>query len=147
MNGRIETTIIYKFMYDIFIGNQSVPMKIRVLRHLIAGGAGTLIYMMVVAGCVEWIKLDPVLGVAISYVFLGVFLYWANRRWVYHSELEHKASIPRFIVMGAVSLLLNSGIMFIAVNVMGWWYIWGLFGSIIIVPPTNFIMNYYWAFK
>lgn len=122
-------------------------MQVRFMRYIIVGGVGTILYMGIVISLVEYLKINPTLGVMCSMVILLVYTYTMNRSWVYDAVTAHKKSIPRFILAGAVGLLLNSSIMYIAVDVIGCWYIWGLFSTVIIVPPTNFIINYYWTFK
>lgn len=147
VNKKTSIIAMYDYLSSLFWNRESIGMRVRFLRHLMAGGTGTLFYMGFVIVFVEWIKLRPVFGVAISMVFLGVYTYIVNHTWVYDPESEHREAIPKFLISGAIALFLNSSIMFLAVDVMGWWYIWGLFSSVLIVPPTNFLMNYYWTFR
>ena len=46
-----------------------------------------------------------------------------------------------------IALVLNTAIMYVSVDVIGLWYIWGQISAAFILPPTNFMLNYFWAFK
>ena len=119
----------------------------RAARHLVAGGIGTLLYLASVAFLVEIFKLHPVLSVVIAFIVFEVYTYASYRIWVYQSNREHGYAIPRFLFITLLTLFLNVGIMYLAVEILELWYIWGLVGTTLVVPPTNFILNYYWAFK
>jgi putative flippase GtrA len=54
----------------------------RGVRHLIANGAGTILYVGMVAALVEIARLDPVPAVVVSVVVFEIYTYWVNRRWV-----------------------------------------------------------------
>jgi len=147
MNKTSFFMVFSNFVRNLLYQKESICVSVRFFRHLIIGGTGTLLHMGFVALLVEWMRVPPTLAVAVSMIFLGIYLYALNRKWTYDSRIENGKSIPRFFIAGIVALLLNTGIMYFAVNVMGWWYVWGLFSSIIIVPPTNFLINYFWVFS
>lgn len=147
MIGKLNAGEILHFLNVTFFRKELIGIKGRFLRHLIAGGTGTLLYMISVAAMVEWMMVDPVVAVVLVIIILEIYTYVINRCWVYSSKLDHSASIPRFLMTAVIALLTNSGVMYFVVDILGYWYIWGLFGTILIVPPTNFLMNYYWAFK
>jgi putative flippase GtrA len=138
--------ILY-YMRMIFDRKGITGIHVRFLRYLIVGGVGTVIYMGAVIMFVEKMMLKPVFGAALSMIFLIIYTYLVNRTWVFQTDIEHRKSIPRFIFAGIIGLLLNASIMFFTVEVVGWWYIWGLLTTVILVPPTNFLINYYWTFK
>lgn len=124
-----------------------VNIQGRFIRYIIVGGAGTILYMGIVILLVEYLNVDPTISVMYSMVVLLVYTYIMHRKWVYESRSAHKESIPKFMFAAVIGLLLNYSIMFITVDIIGFWYIWGLFSTIVIVPPTNFIINYLWTFK
>jgi putative flippase GtrA len=119
----------------------------RMVRHLVAGGIGTLLYMGVVFLLVEAAGLRPVYAVVISFLFFELFIYVINRAWVYHTVEGHAHAVPRFILITALTLILNTGLMYIAVDVFNLSYLVGLAATVVIIPPTNFLLNYYWAFR
>ena len=120
---------------------------VRWLRHLAAGGVGTLLYLAAVAIGVELLGFHPVASVSVAFTLLVAFSYTVNRTWVYAPERGHGYAIPRFFVGVAIGFLLNIGIMYGMVEVLDLWYAWGLVGAAVVVPPTNFLVNYLWAFR
>ncbi len=124
-----------------------VGMANRALRHLIIGGLGTVFYIVLVATFVELFHIHPVLSAILAVLAVILFTYVFNRNWVYHTTQGHHHAVPRFLAVVCVSLLLNAGIMYITVEIMQAWYAWALVAATLIVPPTNFLLNFYWAFK
>lgn len=119
----------------------------RGIRHLIANGAGTLLYIGMVAALVETGLLDPVPAVVVSVVVFEIYTYMVNRRWVHAATNAHASAIPRFIVASLVALGLNTGIMWATTEVLQLRYFWALVIATAIVPPTNFALNYLWVYK
>ena len=124
-----------------------VGMVSRALRHLIIGGLGTVFYIVLVATFVELFHIHPVLSAILAVLVVILFTYVFNRNWVYHTTQDHHHAVPRYLAVICVSLLLNAGIMYITVEIMQAWYVWALVAATLIVPPTNFLLNFYWAFK
>ena len=140
--GEQLKTYIHKILFD-----GSAGMMERWIRHLLAGGIGTLLYFMLTSIMVEFFQIHPVIAVLSSSWIVIIYTYFLNRVWVYSSTRHHFNTIPKFIVVVLVAVGLNSGIMYVVVEVINLWYIYGLLVSMFVVPPTNFLLNYYWAFK
>lgn len=119
----------------------------RAARHLIAGGIGTLLYMLFTVIFVEILSFHPVLGACIAFLGLEIYTYAVSRVWVYDPSENHTYAIPRFLTVTFIALFLNTSIMYIVVEPLQLWYVWGLLATTFVVPPTNFLLNYYWAFK
>lgn len=134
------------YIQKILFGD-SAGMLDRWIRHLLAGGIGTVLYFMFTFLMVEIFHFHPVFAVLCSSLIVIIYTYLINRLWVYNSTNNHFYAIPRYIIVVLIAIGLNSGIMYVVVEVIKVWYVYGLFISIFIVPPTNFLLNYYWAFK
>lgn len=119
----------------------------RILRYVIVGGASTVGYWVAVALCVEVLHLDPVLAAVLACGLVIASSYFFNRTWVFDSARRHGSALPRFLLATLISMLLNAGIMYFCVHLMGWWYLIGLIAVTAVVPPTNFLMNQYWCFR
>jgi putative flippase GtrA len=120
---------------------------VRWIRHLLAGGFGTLLYIGMVAFLVEVTGLHPVTSVIVAFIVMELYTYTIFRAWVYSPKNGHTHTVPRFLVVTAVALALNTGLMYLVVETLGYWYGWGLLVTALFVPATNFLLNYYWAFK
>lgn len=138
---------LFNSIIDNLIRNSDVGIFNRAIRHFMAGGMGTLFYMVLVAILVELVHLHPVPSASLAFLLIVLYTYIINRKWVYDPTREHAYAIPRFIALEFIALFLNTAIMYVAVETMGLSYIWGLIATTIIIPPTNFLLSYYWAFK
>jgi len=123
------------------------PMHVRGIRHLIANGSGTLLYIGVVAALVESSIFGPVAAVVTSVIVFEIYTYLVNRLWVHAATSAHGRAVPRFIVASLVALGLNTGIMWLTVDVFFLPYYWALVIATFVVPPTNFLLNYLWVFR
>jgi len=50
-------------------------------RYATVGAIATLVYMAILVALVEVLKLDPVIGSVISFIFILIGSYYANRSW------------------------------------------------------------------
>jgi len=119
----------------------------RFARHLLVGGVGTIIYMAILMCLVEIFNQKPVPSSVIAFIFGIIYTYILNRIWVYNTTKGHDYSVPRFFAVEILALVLNTSIMYISVEMCGFNYLWGQVGAACIMPPTNFLLNYFWAFK
>ena len=135
-----------RFLRATIVGS-NVPVAIRGARHLVAGGTGTVLYIVIVATLIEVADVRPVPAALSSFVCLVVYTYLVSRSWVFQSNRAHRRVVPRFIVVTLVSLLLSVGIMYLVVDVAHIWYGWALLLATLIIPATNFMLNYTWVFR
>ena len=119
----------------------------RMLRYGVVGIVSTVVYFLLVALLVEIYHQEPVLSAVIACAVITVMAYVLNYRWVFASARNHTFAFPSFLMATFISMTLNAGIMYLAVHVLGWWYGLGLVLTTIIVPPSNFLMNYFWCFR
>ena len=119
----------------------------RGLRYGIAGLFATLLYLGAVAGLVEMAGIDPVAAAAAATGVVIVTSYAVNRGWVFATDRSHASAFSRFLAASVLSLVLNAGLMYLSVHVLGWWYVAGLALATVVVPPTNFALNYFWCFR
>jgi putative flippase GtrA len=76
-----------------------------------------------------------------------IILYLLSYTFVFQSSSNHSSAVPRFLIVSLVAFCLNAGVMYLTVNVLGWWYVWGQLSAVMVVPPVNFLLNSYWTFK
>jgi putative flippase GtrA len=119
----------------------------RVIRYGIAGVAAAALQFSVLTACVELAGLRPFVATAIATCVVIVFSYFVNRRWIFETNRSHTSAFTRFVAASAFSLALNTGLMYLIVDVIGWHYWAGFAISAVIAPVTNFIINQKWAFR
>ena len=119
----------------------------RAVRYGVAGLLATALYFGAVALLVEVGGARPVPAAGIATVLVIVSSYLVNRAWVFETGRSHASAFTRFLVASVLSIALNTGLMHLSVNVLGWWYVGGLALATAVVPPTNFVINYLWCFR
>ena len=119
----------------------------RVIRYGLAGLLATGIYFGAVVLLVEVMHVAAVPAAVIATVVVMITSYIINRAYVFDTDRSHQSSFPRFAAATLLSIGLNTGLMYLATEVIGWPYIAGLVLATAIVPPVNFVVNYLWAFR
>lgn len=119
----------------------------RVVRYGAAGIAATGVYALVVAGLVEAGLAGPVAAAVAGTGATIIFSYAVNRAWIFRTDRPHASAFVRFVVASGIGLGLNTGLMHLATQTLGWRYWAGLAMATLIVPPTNFLVNQHWAFR
>lgn len=122
-------------------------MRGRAIRYGIAGVAASVLYFAAVAGLVEVGALSPVWAAAAATGVVIVFSYLVNRAWIFRTDRSHSSAFSRFVLASGIGMALNTGLMYLAVHVLGWHYWVGLALATAVVPPTNFLVNQFWAFR
>ena len=124
----------------------SPQLTARILRYGVVGITSTVVYFVLVAVLVEVFDQDPVLSAVVATSVIITMAYLLNHRWVFASARSHTSAFPSFLMATLISMTLNTGIMYLTVHIQGWWYGIGLVLATMIVPPTNFLLNYFWCF-
>ncbi len=119
----------------------------RVVRYAVAGALATAIYFVAVLVLVEVLGMPPVRAAVVATVVVIVTSYVVNRTVVFDTDRSHAGAFARFVAASLVSMALNAGLMHVTTVVLEWPYLWGAVAATLVVPPTNFAMNYLWAFR
>ncbi len=119
----------------------------KITRYIVVRAGGVLAYMGLLICLVELLKINPVVSTAIATPATSLSIYFLSFVWVFNYSGSHSYSLPRFISIEILTFFMNVAIMFFTVNIMGWDYIVGVIGGALIIPLTNFILNFFWAFK
>jgi len=127
-------------------GNRDTMTR-RAVRYGVAGVAATVLYLAVVAALVELGWLGPVVAAAAATAVVIIFSYTVNRAWIFPTDRSHASAFTRFVLASGLSMALNTGLMHLAVHILGWPYWAGLGLATVVVPPTNFLVNHYWSFR
>jgi putative flippase GtrA len=122
-------------------------MRKKLFRYGFSRGVGLVGYFSILTFLVEVLGQDPVISSLITFVLLFFVEYVLNYSWVFQTSREHGYTFPRFMIITIADFCLNASVMYCTVNVFGWWYIWGQVSAIAIVPPVNFVLNFYWSFR
>ena len=118
----------------------------RFLRYSLVGVFSVFLYYVSLIFLVEVMKVRPTLASAYAFSLILVVAYILNYYWTFESKNRHTYVIPRFMLTSLLGLLLNTGVMFVSVEILGLWYLVGASIVVIIGPVSNFILNSNWSF-
>ena len=119
----------------------------RVVRYGVAGLVATAIYFGAVVLLVERVGVAPVPAAVVATMIVIVSSYIINRIFVFNTNRAHSSAFARFVVASLLGIALNAGLMYLATRVLAWPYIAGAVLTTAVVPPLNFLVNYFWAFR
>lgn len=136
-----------------FLKSQFLTHRALILRYILYNGAGlicTAIYLAVNVLFVQVLHLSAVLSVILGFFIYIVLNYMLNGFWVFRLQMQktkHRHAAVKFIIVSMLGLVLNVSIMYLTVNILKLWYMYGLIFAMCIIPTVNFIMHNLWSFK
>lgn len=125
-------------------------MNKRVLKYGLVGVLGTLVHWGTLIALVEGLRVDPVLGSTVGFILTLILSFYLNLRWTFALPSGEGRMSNRFVkysVISLIGLLLNSGIMYVAVHLLMWPYLGGQVVALLVVPLSNYLLHARWTFK
>ena len=119
----------------------------KIVRYAVVGVIGTIIHFGILTLLVERFRGEPVTSSTIGFIITVIVSYLLNHRWTFRSDRGHGSALPRYVIVSVTGMVLNSGIMYLTVHVFGLYYILGQCLVVVVVPITNFALNYRWSFR
>lgn len=88
-----------------------------------------------------------VIGASVAGYIAGIVVnYRLNYGFTFKSSQNHRALLPKFIVVMVIGLLLNTGTMVVAVNWLDIQYVLAQLAAIAVVLVLSFTANRLWVF-
>ena len=115
-------------------------------RYGVVGVIGTILHIGTLVLLVEKFQADPVLSSVAGFILALIVSYFLNFSWVFDSSRQHQVAGFRYVVVSVSGLALSTLIMYTAVDLLHWWYGWGVVCLVLVVPISNFLLNYLWTF-
>jgi putative flippase GtrA len=122
-------------------------MKRLIFKYGVVGLLGTLIHFGALYVLVEAFGLYPVTASTLGFLLVLLISYVLNQWWTFQDSPSGWRPFLKYTVVSMTGLLLNSGIMYTAVDWLHWNYLIGQCLVVVAVPASNFIFNYYWTFR
>lgn len=116
------------------------------LKFTAVGCAATITTFIVLIVLVEWFNLHAILGSCAGYLAGAAVNYALNYRYTFNSTKRHRDALPRFTVILAVGILLNTALMFWAVTVLSMHYLLAQLIAVAVVLFWSYTANRLWAF-
>lgn len=124
-----------------------------IIVYIIVGVLTTIVSLAVYFACVLTFlnPENPIqlqIANVISWVCAVLFAYVTNRKFVFQSESDEKAKeFTSFVGSRVATLLMDMGIMFLTVTVLGWNDKIAKLIVQVVVTVGNYILSKFWVFK
>ena len=116
------------------------------VRFVLVGGASTTCQYIVLTLLVELLHVQAALASSIGYGTAAAVSYLVNRLWTFKTDLSHAQSLPRFIVMIGIGLLLSFAVMHALVDFAGIYYLLAQVLTTGTVMLSNYLLASSWVF-
>lgn len=126
---------------------QASPLPSVFGRYLAVGLLGTAIHFLSTIALVEWVGVAPVPSSAVGFVLTVIVSFALNSAWTFHRSDRLGSRFAKYSVVSVSGLVLNTAIMWIAVERLAWHYLAGLCLVVLVIPPYNFTLNLLWSFR
>jgi putative flippase GtrA len=115
-------------------------------KFVLVGGLATAIQYAVLVGMVRILGANPVFASSCGYVISALLNYYLNHRLTFRSAQSHGRALPRFAVIGAVGLLINSTMVWALSERAPLPYLAAQIIATAVVLVWNFSANKKWTF-
>lgn len=117
------------------------------LRFGLVGVGSGLIFAAVTAVLVSGAGFGGKLASGCAYIASLPLNFVGHRNFSFRSEGAWLGDAARFCAVHAVNLAVTMGAMAGAIDGFGLHYAFGIFGAVVLVPVTNFLLMNIWVFK
>lgn len=115
-------------------------------RFASAGAMGTTLHYGALIALVALLGLSPVIATTLGATLGALTNYWLNHRFTFRSTRRHTETLPRFMAMAAVGIVLNGFIVGTLAD-QGLHYLLAQIAATTIVLFTNYMVSRLWIFR
>jgi putative flippase GtrA len=121
---------------------------LQLIRFGIVGSCAAAVNILIVIWSVQNFGVQPLLANIFAFLVAFNISYIGHRYWSFaNATLQHRTSVPRFLLIAVTSFALNEGLFYIFLSLLDWYYVWALLLTLLIVPLFTFVFSKIWAFK
>lgn len=137
---------LIKLLKEGYVDKNNEPF-FQFIRFGLVGVVSTLTHIGTLVLLVELIKLTPILASTIGFILAVIVSYFLNYRFTFRAQGAHTSYFPKYVLVCIIGFILNTGIMYLTIEILKWWYVAGQICTLMVVPISNFTLNRFWAFK
>ena len=115
--------------------------------YILVGIVATIVYLIIFVGQVQFFLIDPVIASVSAYIPVLISSYYLNYSLVFRSRQHHKKTFPKYLAVVILGFCINTLCIFITINLLNWFYIYGQIIAFILIATSNFLLNFFWAFE
>jgi putative flippase GtrA len=123
-----------------------VSRLVQFQKFVLVGGVATATQYAVLVGMVRILGANPVFASSCGYVISALLNYYLNHRLTFRSAQSHRRALPRFAVIAAVGLLINSTLVWALSERGPLPYLAAQIIATAVVLVWNFTANRKWTF-
>jgi putative flippase GtrA len=123
-----------------------VSRLVQFQKFVLVGGVATATQYAVLVGMVRILGANPVFASSCGYVISALLNYYLNHRLTFRSAQSHRRALPRFAVIAAVGLLINSTLVWALSERGRLPYLAAQIIATAVVLVWNFTANRKWTF-
>lgn len=112
-----------------------------------SGAIGTMAHYTVLWALVNAFGIGPVASSASGALVGAGINYVLNYHWTFGSQLPHSHTLPRFISIAALSLILNTWLMALLTSNTTLHYLVSQLVATMICLAINYLASRFWAFE
>ena len=116
-------------------------------RFALVGGIATAAQYLILIALVDLLGWGAVFASALGYAASTLLNYALNRSFTFASQRAHLAALPRFLLVAASGLAMNTGLMWVFTVGAGLYYLLAQVLATGIVLVWNFVLNSHWTFR
>jgi putative flippase GtrA len=116
------------------------------LRFAGVGVIGTAGHFAILIAVVEVLHGDPLVGSTLGFLGGALINYSLNRRFTFDSDASHGVALPRFLIVAAIGMGINTAIMAMLTKPLDTQYLVAQVVATALVLVWNFFANRFWTF-
>jgi putative flippase GtrA len=116
-------------------------------RYGCVGLVGTAVHVGIMVLLVEVYGIRPTVSSVAGFIVTVVISYFLNRFWTFAHQATSRWAFPRYVIVSCMGVVLTFGLMSLALDILHWHYLYGQVLVILVIPATNFVLNYLWTFS
>jgi len=123
-----------------------------IVKYAVVGLLGTALHFALLAALVEWAGVHPVVGSVLGFGVVLAVSYVLNKKWTFQDpghavQATDYRQFIRYCIVSGSGLILNTLIMYGAVEKFDMPYLLGQVIVTFVVPVQNYLFNRYWTFR
>jgi putative flippase GtrA len=118
----------------------------RLARFSVVGAVATVVHIGVAMIAVAAAGANPTVAAMIGFTAAFAVSYFGHFRFTFAASGRHRDYLLKFAVSSLASLVLSTGMVWVATAILGIDYKPALFALAVIVPVCNYLVNRFWVF-
>lgn len=124
-----------------------MSLKVQASGFAAVGATATIFQYGLMAILIDGMGHGALLSSMLSYALSALLNYGLNRHFVFRSQTRHAYALPRFAAIVVLGLLINAGLMYVLVILLGLHWLLAQMMATSVVMVSNFLFSKYWAFQ